>query len=647
MSDTTEKTTPEVLDEHGDELIHVPTGQSRLRYLATIGLVLFLLIIFVVADLFQSSLTGGGGGSDEIFLTWQDPVDQTKHEVIESEFFESARFLSNMNAFGLYAPLSAIFGEPDPRRRNRPEPSEEDVASFLIFEKMAKDAGIAVSDQEHADFLLSRFGSKQGLINGAAQARTTPRAISDDARRIQRVAKLQGLMLTALDVPDPEAVVKTWQEGRPEYKFQSVSVNRDDFVATAEAEMVEDEALTEWFHARPDFEQRKLYTEEKVVPSIAYLTLDGNFDATKLTEAYPAPEGVDLDQQAQSYFSQFRTTRFKAPKEAETEVETEVETVEGEEAAEEPEEKPTKLFYDFEEVEEQVRAEAPLHAALTNFVTDLQDRVAEGGTVDLKAEAEALGLTLAEAGEPMTREEMLTAEGWGSPQIASQLAFSAAGAIIPRVTATEDALVVAQVASKIERAEPPFADIRDEVATMWSEERAAELAVESLDYLRQTLAVKPEDVEAADWKPEVTWENLRKSAGEAGYTVYDRPWLERSALPEGQTFQTASAVDKHLMLTPMIYELEAGTVAPASKSNDGMSAFLVRFDSQRDKDVSEIDANTVFSLRGQASNDQKRAFGAKVFLGDGAWLSEKAAVRFPKNERREAEKAKTKTDSPG
>ena len=34
MSDKTDKVTPEVLDEHGDELIHVPTGQSRLRYIA-------------------------------------------------------------------------------------------------------------------------------------------------------------------------------------------------------------------------------------------------------------------------------------------------------------------------------------------------------------------------------------------------------------------------------------------------------------------------------------------------------------------------------------------------------------------------------------------------------------------------------------
>lgn len=635
MSDKTEKAQPEVLDEHGDELIHVPTGQSRLRYIATIALVLFLLVIFVVADLFQNSLTGGGGGTDEVFLTWQDPADGEAHEVTESEFFETARFLSNMNALGVYTPYSAIFGEQDPKRRSRPDPEEEDVASFLIFEEMAKDAGIAISDQEHTDFLRSRFGSNEGLAMAVQRARTTPLALSTDARRVQRVGKLHGLMFSTLGLPDPNTVVKTWQEGRPEFKFQSVSVTSDDFQATAEAEVPDDETLTAWFHDRPDFEQRKLYTEERVLPKVAYLTLDGSFDATKLNEAYPAPEGVDLDQQAQSYFSQFRTTRFKAPEETKTQEE---------EDSAEPEEKPAKLFFEFEEVEEQVRAEAPLHAALTSFITDLQDRTAEGETVDLGAEAAELGLTVVEGLEPMTREEMTSADFWGNAQVSSQLAFSEAGAIIPRVTATEDALVVAQVESKTERAEPPFADIRDEVATMWANERAAELAVESLDYLRQTLAVKPDDVEAEAWTPEIAWADLQSAAGEAGYATYDRPWLERSAMPEGQTFQTASPVNRHLMLTPTVYEMEPGTVSAAAKGTDGKTAFLIRYDGQREKDVSEIDANTVFQLRGQAANQMQREFAQKVLLGDGAWLAEKAAIRFPKNEAREAEKAKAASE---
>ena len=632
MSDKTEKATPEVLDEHGDGLIHVPTGQSRLRYLATIGLVLFLVVIFVVADLFSTTMTGGGGGTDEVFLTWTDPVDASEHAVNETEFFETARLLSTMTYFGVYRPDSLIFGEQDPKKRSRNEPSEQDVASFLVFEEIAKDAGIAVSDEEHTAFLKSRFGSNAGLAQAAANARTTKLAISENSRRIERVNKLRMLMLTTMGLPDPEAVVKTWQESRPEFKFQAISVKRDDFVATAEAETPADEALTEWFHGLQDFEQRKLYSEERVQGTIAYMLMDGEFDATALTAAYPALEGTDVDQQAQSYFSQFRTTRFKAPQE---------EPAEAEEGAE-PQEKPTKLFYDFEEVEEQVRAEAPIHAALTDFVTDLQDKAAAGETVDLKTAAEAFGMTIVEGDEAgWTRADLTAVEIWGGPQIASQLIFAAEGSVLPRVTATEDAFVLAQSVKKLERAEPPFADIRDDVAKMWAEDRAAELAVESLDYLRATLATKPDDVESAAWAPAIEWESLQAGANEASYAVYDRPWLERSSLPEGQTFQTASATDRHLMLTPSVYEMEAGTVAPAAQSSDGTTAFLVRYDGTRMKDESGIDAGTVFQLRGQATQEAQLDFGAKVFLGDGPWLTEKASLRFPKNERREAEKAAT------
>ncbi len=273
-------------------------------------------------------------------------------------------------------------------------------------------------------------------------------------------------------------------------------------------------------------------------------------------------------------------------------------------------------------------------------MTDLQDKAAAGETVDLKTAAAALGLTVIEGDAAgMTRAEMSEAEIWGSPQVASQLAFGTEGAVLARLTATETALVAAQVTTKINRAEPPFADIRDQVATMWAEERAGDLAVESLDYLRQTLAVKPDDVEVADWAPVIAWEDLRKGANEASYATYDRPWLERSALPEGKTFQTASPTDIHLMLSPAPYDSEPGTVSAATKSNDGKTAFLLRFDSQRDKDPSGMEAATISQFRGQAILEQQRGFGATVFCGDGAWLTERASVKFPKNERREAEKA--------
>ena len=145
--------------EHDDDLIVVPKGQNRLRYLATIGLVLFLLVIFVVADTFQSALTGGGGRTDAVYISWEDPVDGTKNEVLESEFFATSRELSIMASLGVYGPPSFVFGERDFSQVRSDEVTEEDVASFLVCEDMARDAGIAISQKEHVDFLLRGFGN--------------------------------------------------------------------------------------------------------------------------------------------------------------------------------------------------------------------------------------------------------------------------------------------------------------------------------------------------------------------------------------------------------------------------------------------------------------------------------------------------------
>ena len=53
---------PQPGHEHDDDLIVTPKGSNRLRFVLTLALVLFILVIFVVADMFQYVVGGGGGG---------------------------------------------------------------------------------------------------------------------------------------------------------------------------------------------------------------------------------------------------------------------------------------------------------------------------------------------------------------------------------------------------------------------------------------------------------------------------------------------------------------------------------------------------------------------------------------------------------
>ncbi|MEM9378846.1 MAG: hypothetical protein AAGB93_02775 [Planctomycetota bacterium] len=642
--------TPAASHEHDDDLIVVPKGQSRLRYLATIGLVLFLLVIFVVADLFQSSMTGGGGRTDEVYITWKDPVDGAEHQVMSSEFLETAqllRMLTRLSNYPLYFPDSLMYGEPDPKASRRMEATEEDVASFFIYEDMARDAGIAVSQAEHVDLLRISFGTSAQLRAAAKQARMTTAQLEDSIRRVERVRKLRDLMVGATSIPDANAVIADWQEQHPEYRFQVASVKRDNFLDQAKTEVVDDEALLAWFRERPQFQQEQLYTEARVVPEVLYVPLgeDAAFDPAKLAEAFPAPEGVDLDEQARNYHRQFMTSRFRVPEDAQEQEEEGGESDDSaglddsEEGQGEPELAPSKLFYEFEEVEEQVRREAPIHAAIVALQTDLQDRAAAGEEIDFAAEAERLGLLRATGPEEgYTREEIGEVEGWGSPSIAGQLIFSVEGTILPRVVVSENAMTLGRVVTKKEREEPPFDQIRDKVADQWAEERAGELAVEALESVRADLAEKPEDVELADWNPVVEVEAFKKRVDEAEYGYYERPWLERFSVPDDD-FATASPADQYVRTAANLFELEAGQLAPAAASRDGSEAFLVRFDAEREKDPSEIDAQTVLQMRQQARMEDRRAFGAKAFLGDGPWLTERTQLAFPERDRRDAERA--------
>ena len=287
MSDSTAKE-PEVVDADGDELIHVPTGQSRLRYLATIGLVLFLLIIFVVADLFQTTLTGGSGREDRVAVSWEDPVSGEPTSVISSEFDRTLQFLSVLASTRGYYPPSAAFRDIEaegPLRRV--DVTDEDAAAFLVWEDLADDAGIAIANDEHKDFLKGVFGTNDNLRQFARNAGLTVMSLSQGIRRVQRVVKLQNLILRTQRIPDSAAAVAQWQEDFPEFKFEVVSVKAADFVTQAKDSVPSDEELKAWFAERPAFERQRLFTQPRVVYEAAYVDLSegATFDGADLTNA--------------------------------------------------------------------------------------------------------------------------------------------------------------------------------------------------------------------------------------------------------------------------------------------------------------------------------------------------------------------------
>ena len=82
-------------EQHEQHLVEAPKGTSRARFLFNLFLVVFLLLIFSITGPMMASLTGGGGATGEVFLSWTTPEGEKR--VIETgDFYEEKRSFRNV-----------------------------------------------------------------------------------------------------------------------------------------------------------------------------------------------------------------------------------------------------------------------------------------------------------------------------------------------------------------------------------------------------------------------------------------------------------------------------------------------------------------------------------------------------------------------
>ncbi|MBV20794.1 MAG: hypothetical protein CMJ61_01345, partial [Planctomycetaceae bacterium] len=549
---------------HDDGMIIVPKGRSKLQYYAILGLLLFVLVIFSVGDALQSS-AGGAIGAEEsnpVYLSWTDPTTQVRHEVRYDTFQRRFTGLDTLHSIGAFQPRHV------PEGKRRPRVSPEDAGLVLVLDQLVADAGIEVTDGEFIQFLLNAFQTEENVQMVARQRRMTVPQLEELLRNQLRVAKLMSFLALGVSAgADSDEVEVLWNEQHPQYAFQYAEVEGAKYLDQARAALPADDELLDWFHAQPLFEQQEHFTEESFSGLVAYASLDEPFDATTLLERFPAPEGLDPDVQARSYYNRFNNVRFKnevpveeasvpdegepAPVEEATEeageedfpapapqdeeedaaavevtedatqdpefldcnsngIEDMIDIASGasadlnangipdecetddESGADEPQEVP--LYKPYEEVAEQCLLEAPLHAALTAWFADMRMRMSaapEDAPLDFATEAEAAGLTVVRIDEPLTRAQLEEQEGWGGKFLSNQFTYALEGDLLSSVILEEGAIIAGQLTSKVARQEPPIDQIREAVGEEWAQERAVNLAVETLEALRDGLGERP------------------------------------------------------------------------------------------------------------------------------------------------------------
>ncbi len=581
------------------EILHVPKWTSGWRFYVMLGLMVFVLVIFVVPDQFIGLFTSRTDPGAAVYARWSHPSDGETTVTIR----ELTSWRREIDDFFYAQGLGRVRFE------------DEDLVRMLIMIELAEDAGVYVSDQELGEAILQGapgtrgFGSGDVYRSALAQASMSAAQYEDTLRKVMIANRFQGLLASAIGFADMADVEATWKEAHPQLAFDYVALRTDDLLDDPAVSVPDDEELKAWYDGLEAFELRQKFNAEFLPETIradvaVYRT--GDEAPQALLSTHSGPPGVDPEEQAQEYYNLWTHVRFKRPEQKEDAAEAR-----------------DRLYFPYEEVAEDARREAPIYHALDAWRISIGDRLADGETIDFSAEAAALGLQVQPAGDARTVEDWRTDDTWGGDFVANAVSTADRSTGVPRaVTVQEDGLYVVRVTERVPSQAPPFADIRDRVAEEWKKARVGELAVERLTAVRDALAERPADLGPdEDWNPQVDHETFAQAVAAAGLELSKKDWYDpRVAMTTAVVSQ--DPVKQFFRFNPLLMTYEADVVPPAELSFQGDAAFLLRAYGEREPARVDIDPAELASLRQQAGIEAINDFSERE-LASLKWFRER------------------------
>lgn len=305
---------PHETEVHTDEeVVHVPKGQSKLRFLLTLGLMLFVLVIFTVGDQFMGTFGGSRGQSRTApYMTWQHPSDGPQ-SISFVDFVEAKRSLD-------------FFFRAQGQRPSREQTEDDNVTYLLITDRLARDAGIGVSKAELGRILregqrnlCTPFFNEENYRAALQRAGTTAANFESTLAWLMRVQRYEGLTLYSLATPAPATIEATWKEQHAEHAFQTVSIARDDLRDAAALEEPDEAGLAAWYEALSASEKGRLFREQYLPQRTSAELLSwapGSALPAGLLERFPAAEGYDPEEGGRTYYDMYQHVRFRRPEPA-------------------------------------------------------------------------------------------------------------------------------------------------------------------------------------------------------------------------------------------------------------------------------------------------------------------------------------------
>lgn len=238
---------------------------------------------------------------------------------------------------------------------------EQEVAELEIFDTLAQDAGVGITDKELGEMILGRMGSQEVYEQLVRRYGTSKKEFEDTLRKILRADRYRSLIASSVSVADPAEVEKLWKARHQEYAFDYVELAADSLAAEAAAQAPTGEALKAWFDALSEPEKNKYKTQEMAKAQVLYKTIGPAMKADELVAKYP-PASLDVEARAKTYYDGFYYVRFPNPDFR-------------------PDPKnfdPSQFYLPYEKAHDQCLVEEPIYTATEAFITDMNARVEKG-----------------------------------------------------------------------------------------------------------------------------------------------------------------------------------------------------------------------------------------------------------------------------
>ncbi|HEV8112727.1 MAG TPA: hypothetical protein VGR31_08120 [Planctomycetota bacterium] len=594
---------------HEDDVVVVPKGSSKARFLMTALLAILVLTTFTVSREVVDIFTGGNKAKTA-YMSWKRP-DGTIEEIKDRDFLIVKQDLSRVQ--------SILTGG-----RSSQDHDDTQTARHIILDELAKEAGVEVTDAEIRDVILPRVGnSKDNYELMLDRYRMTAIEFEGTLRAMLRTERYLSLLSGAYAAPDADEVVEQWKQQHKEYSIETIAIETADFEREASEACPTGDDLKAWFDALPEPEKNSMrpQTQPTVSAEVAWYVIDPPTKSERLLKKYPRPADEKPEEVARNWYEANKTLLYRKP-----------DLPAGK--APSPED-----FLPFEEVQDKALALGLVYQCTLDWVNDMKARELRGEAFNFLDDVTALGFGYRNEMKQHTRAEWNTLGiPWAGMGVIDALfaQTSESGKAMPDVVVDTKGIFVAHIINKEAGHNPDFSEIQEKAHDAWVAKKKGELALAKLETLRAKLPTQPDERDPAT--PMVVEPDNAKFQGaaqESGFTITPHDWFDAGAR---LTVATATIEVSYLRQIAGRLGTVPGAVSKPELTPDKKEARMARVVGSREADPARMTPLEYQNARQSAGYTASRKFNESTF-GSDEYLKERFALDLQAWRREDADKS--------